>query len=227
MPGMNGHDAVRENKKDIDFSKKLTILMLSSTFNSEDRNIEQKLGIARHLTRPIRRAMLHQTILETFQPPGTMTATPFAKSEHSAPPRKRTVRLLLVEDNSVNQKLEMRVLEKMGHQVSLAVNGRQAIEMVEVQSFDLILMDIQMPVMGGVEATRMIRASANRSAASADCGDDSERHDRRRGKISGGRYGRLYLKTNSRGRAEGGAGQICGQQPRATRSVWIRSVKRR
>jgi PAS domain S-box-containing protein len=160
MPGMNGHDAVEKIRK-IDFSKKLTILMLSSTFNSEDRNIEQKLGIARHLTRPIRRAMLHQTILETFQPPGTMTATPFAKSEHSAPLRKEPLRLLLVEDNSVNQKLEMRVLEKMGHQVSLAVNGRQAIEMVEVQSFDLILMDIQMPVMGGVEATRMIRASAN------------------------------------------------------------------
>ena len=141
---MRSYDAVEKIRK-IDFSKKLTILMLSSTFNSEDRNIEQKLGIARHLTRPIRRAMLHQTILETFQPPGTMTATPFAKSDTRAPQR-RTVTSVARRRQLCESKTRNARVGKMGHQVSLAVNGRQAIEMVEVQSFDLILMAL-MPVM--------------------------------------------------------------------------------
>ena len=71
------------------------------------------------------------------------------------------MRLLLVEDNAVNQKLAVRLLEKMGNRVSLAVNGKEATEMVERQDFDVILMDIQMPVMGGLEATRIIRAANN------------------------------------------------------------------
>jgi CheY-like chemotaxis protein/HPt (histidine-containing phosphotransfer) domain-containing protein len=71
------------------------------------------------------------------------------------------LRLLLVEDNAVNQKLALRLLEKMGNRVSLAVNGKEATEMVGRQDFDVVLMDIQMPVMGGLEATRIIRATEN------------------------------------------------------------------
>ena len=65
--------------------------------------------------------------------------------------------LLLVEDNAVNQRLGMRMLEKMGHQVTLAVNGQQALDTVQSRQFDLILMDIQMPVLSGIDATRAIR----------------------------------------------------------------------
>jgi two-component system sensor histidine kinase/response regulator len=67
------------------------------------------------------------------------------------------LRLLLVEDNLVNQKLAHRLLEKMGHEVTLAVNGQEAVEAVQRKTFDVVLMDIQMPVMGGVEATQKIR----------------------------------------------------------------------
>jgi len=69
----------------------------------------------------------------------------------------RGLRLLLVEDNRVNQELALCLLRKMGHRVKLAVNGREAVEMYNNQEFDLVLMDIQMPVMGGVEATQLIR----------------------------------------------------------------------
>jgi len=160
MPEMNGYDVVEKIRK-IDRSGKPVILILSSTCDPGDRDIEKELSIARHLTRPIRRATLYQAILETSQPPGALPTTRQAMLKHPLSPQKTPLRLLLVEDNPVNQKLETRVLEKMGHQVSLAVNGRQAIEMLEEQPFDVILMDIQMPVMGGVEATRLIRVSKN------------------------------------------------------------------
>jgi response regulator RpfG family c-di-GMP phosphodiesterase len=70
---------------------------------------------------------------------------------------RRGLHLLLAEDNRVNQKRAFRLLEKMGHHVVLAVNGEEALEMLLLKPFDLVLMDIQMPVMGGVEATQKIR----------------------------------------------------------------------
>jgi two-component system sensor histidine kinase/response regulator len=78
---------------------------------------------------------------------------------------RRALQLLLAEDNRVNQKLALRLLEKMGHHVVLAVNGEEAIEMLRLRPFDLVLMDIQMPVLGGVEATRKIRKEEQSSGA--------------------------------------------------------------
>jgi CheY-like chemotaxis protein len=75
------------------------------------------------------------------------------------------LRLLLAEDNRVNQALALRLLEKMGHHVVLAVNGEEAIEMLRLKPFDLVLMDIQMPVMGGLEATQKIRKGEQSSGA--------------------------------------------------------------
>jgi two-component system, sensor histidine kinase and response regulator len=65
--------------------------------------------------------------------------------------------ILLVEDNPVNQRLAIGLLAKRGHQVRVAENGRIAVDLLETESFDLVLMDVQMPVMGGLEATRLIR----------------------------------------------------------------------
>jgi len=67
------------------------------------------------------------------------------------------LRILLVEDNPVNQRLETRLLEKRGHRVVLAANGREALDALEKESFDLVLMDVQMPEMDGFEATAAIR----------------------------------------------------------------------
>ena len=76
----------------------------------------------------------------------------------SVRPASRKLSLLLVEDNAVNQKLGVRMLEKMGHDVTLAVNGHVALETLRSRRFDLILMDIQMPVLSGIDTTRAIRA---------------------------------------------------------------------
>ncbi len=72
-------------------------------------------------------------------------------------PGKRTCEILLAEDNLVNQKLAMRLLEKRGHQVVLAANGLEALSALETRSYDLVLMDVQMPIMDGLEATRLLR----------------------------------------------------------------------
>jgi CheY-like chemotaxis protein len=72
--------------------------------------------------------------------------------------------ILLAEDNLVNQRVAARLLERMGHQVDIACNGRQAVELAEEHVYDLILMDRQMPVMNGCEATRAIRRLRRGSA---------------------------------------------------------------
>jgi two-component system sensor histidine kinase/response regulator len=157
MPGMNGYDTA-EILRNSERHGQLPILMLSSGVLPEDRERAARLRILQHLTRPIRRDVLHRAILKALNM-ATEVADPAnrpALGVSAAP-----LRLLLVEDNLVNQKLAMRLLEKMGNQVSLAVNGQEAVDLVAVQHFDLILMDIQMPVMGGLEATSAIRNSKN------------------------------------------------------------------
>jgi len=71
----------------------------------------------------------------------------------------RSLRILVAEDNVVNQKLAQRLLQKRGHTVRVANNGKEALDLLERESFDLVLMDVQMPQMGGFEATARIRAA--------------------------------------------------------------------
>jgi CheY-like chemotaxis protein len=78
-------------------------------------------------------------------------------TRHTLREQRQTLRVLLVEDNLVNQQLAIRLLEKWGHEVTLANNGREALDRIAGQAFDVALMDMQMPVMGGIEATQEIR----------------------------------------------------------------------
>ncbi len=153
MPEMDGYEVARRfrllAKKD-----RLVIIILSSAPNLTDPQRLKKLGIERSLIKPLRRAALYEAIRHGLKLPATSVQSPIRATD---PGKVRDLRLLLVEDNHVNQKLALRLLEKMGHQVTLAVNGKEALELFKSASFDLILMDIQMPVMGGVEATQEIR----------------------------------------------------------------------
>jgi two-component system sensor histidine kinase/response regulator len=130
------------------------ILLLTSSPQLEDSHASKRLGIARILTKPIKREELRQAMA------GAIRSKRVKKQRHSrqsAPAPGRALNLLLAEDNLVNQRLAIRLLEKMGHSVTLAANGKETLEKVSRESFDLVLMDIQMPVMGGVEATQRIR----------------------------------------------------------------------
>jgi two-component system, sensor histidine kinase and response regulator len=137
--------------------------MLSSADLPGDTGRCRQLGIARSLMKPITPAELQQALL-------TLLSTPDLCAEHPplAPPRpgpdsRQRLQILLAEDNAVNQTLMARLLGKHGHQVVVVGTGREALAALAQQSFDLVLMDVQMPEMDGFEATAAIRAQERAS----------------------------------------------------------------
>jgi signal transduction histidine kinase/DNA-binding response OmpR family regulator/HPt (histidine-containing phosphotransfer) domain-containing protein len=138
-----------------------TIMMLSSSGQYGDTARCRDLGIAACLIKPVREADLFAQICRLFEqesagPEAAVRQAPVASTPVAAetPP----ARILLAEDNLVNQRVAVGLLTRRGHHVSVAGNGREALEILERESFDLVLMDVQMPEMGGFEATAMIRA---------------------------------------------------------------------
>jgi two-component system sensor histidine kinase/response regulator len=130
-----------------------TVMMLSSADQPIEAGRCQNLGLAAHLTKPIKQADLRRAILEVL---GADAAK--VRPAVMAPPPCRPLHVLLAEDNAVNQRLAVRLLEKQGHSVVLTDNGRQALEALEREPFDLVLLDVQMPEMDGLEAAAAIRA---------------------------------------------------------------------
>lgn len=153
MPGMNGFE-VAERIRLLATKEPPAIVLLSSAPSPGDQNRSIELGISKKLIKPLRRAALHEAILHALKLQGPSEQTPTPEKGIAKP---AGLRVLLAEDNCVNQKLAISLLEKMGHEVSLAVNGREVVEMWRRNCFDMVLMDIQMPVMGGVEAAQKIR----------------------------------------------------------------------
>ena len=134
------------------------ILLLTSTESSEAARSRQP-GTVGHLTKPVRRRELRKLLAAARagrRLPQTVTAAD--SSLHAAPQR-----ILLAEDNPVNQRLAVKLLEREGHHVVVASNGKEAFELWQRQPFDLILMDLQMPVMDGVEASASIRRAERAS----------------------------------------------------------------
>ena len=115
----------------------------------------QRNGFATCLVKPVRRHQLAETILAVM---GNPTASPAVAPAPPARPVTRSLRVLVAEDNEVNQKVVVRMLERLGHHPAVAANGREAVEAVSRGGFDLVLMDCQMPEMDGFEATARIRA---------------------------------------------------------------------
>ena len=153
MPGVSGFEVaarVAERKE----LAGTTILMLSSAVLQEDN---RDLGITMTLTKPVRPVDLFDAIVAVL---GRRRAADVAAPPREMPPAadgSRALRVLLAEDNLVNQRVAAGLLNKRGHLVTVASTGREALEALERGAFDLILMDVQMPEMGGLEATQMIR----------------------------------------------------------------------
>jgi two-component system, sensor histidine kinase and response regulator len=159
MPKMDGFGLVEEIKERPDLST-ATIMMLTSGGQRGDAVRCGELGIAAYLLKPVRQSELREAIARVLNAKEQAGAIPMItqysiqKSGGSA----TALHILLAEDNPVNQKLAIRLLEKRGHHVAVASNGKQALQALEKTSYDLVLMDVQMPEMDGLEATMVLRA---------------------------------------------------------------------
>ena len=160
MPEMDGFALVDR----IQIGDAAVLMMLSSGDRREDTARCRERGISAFLTKPIRQSMLLDAIVTALEP--TLRAPERgSRTDEPAAPARRGLRLLLAEDNAVNQRLAFSVLTKRGHQVVVAGNGREALAALAAGSFDAVLMDVQMPEMDGFEATAAIRARERTSGA--------------------------------------------------------------
>jgi two-component system sensor histidine kinase/response regulator len=157
MPEMDGF-ALAELIKKSPHSASATVLMLSSAGLRGDAERCRQLGIAAYLTKPFKQSELLEAILAALGPIPHADTQPKLITRHSL--REETpqgLRILVAEDNTVNQVLAVRLLEKRGHKVQIAANGKLALDYLRQEEFDVVLMDVQMPEMGGLEATQAIR----------------------------------------------------------------------
>jgi two-component system sensor histidine kinase/response regulator len=158
MPKMDGFEFVTHMKERMKLST-ATIMMLTSGGQRGDAARYAELGIAAYLLKPVRQAELREAIirvLQAKQDPAPVSTSARCASRNQSDGRK-TLDILLVDDNRVNQKVATRLLEKRGHHVVLAGNGNEALAALTQHSFDLVLMDVHMPSMDGFEATLAIR----------------------------------------------------------------------
>jgi CheY-like chemotaxis protein len=157
MPGMDGFElaaAIRDNPA----TAPLPIVILTSARQVGDFARCQQLGRVVYLSKPVIQPDLLQGMLRAMSESGKgHGVTGPAPASAVAGLCERPLRVLLAEDNLINQKVALRLLRNRGHIVTLAANGKQAVEAVAGNSFDVVLMDVQMPEMDGLEATMAIR----------------------------------------------------------------------
>ena len=155
MPDMDGFAVAERIAADRRYAG-LKLVMLTSAGQPEDVARCRKLGISAYLTKPIKQSELFDVIINAIRLPATETGNALQRPK-TARIGQRTLRVLVAEDNRVNQLVVTRILEKLGHQVTVVGNGREALAAVETGKFDLIVMDVQMPEMDGLDATMAIR----------------------------------------------------------------------
>jgi two-component system sensor histidine kinase/response regulator len=156
MPGMDGESLGRAIRADHKLAQTRLVLMTSMSQRG-DRARYQILGFSGYISKPIRQSELYNSLTSTLagnriHPPATD-----GSGAHTPPQFPAHLRLLLAEDNIINQKVAVGILSKYGLNVETVVNGAEAIAALSAHSYDLVLMDVQMPDMNGYEATAIIR----------------------------------------------------------------------
>ena len=155
MPEMDGFELAQCILK-LPGCSSLSLVMLSSAGLKGDAQRSRDVGISGYVSKPISRDELLQVLARVLKLDAQGSQTPVTR--HSAMDAQTGIRVLLVEDHVINQKLAVALLERWGHQVTVADNGQLALDAMQRQTFDVVLMDMMMPVMDGLEATRHIRA---------------------------------------------------------------------
>jgi two-component system, sensor histidine kinase and response regulator len=156
MPDLDGFGLAARIKADPELGTTM-IMMLSSVGNQGDGVRCRELGVASYLTKPVRQALLLEAVLSVLASKNKPLAQPVLVTRHTLSEAHRSLNILVAEDNAVNRMLVTALLAKRGHTVRTVGNGRDAVAAVRDEKFDLVLMDVQMPEMDGLEATAAIR----------------------------------------------------------------------
>ncbi|MEO8352218.1 MAG: response regulator, partial [Chthoniobacteraceae bacterium] len=162
MPGMDGLEATRQIKNDPSLKKQPNVVLVTAFGREEVREEAEKLKIDAFLVKPVTKSMLVDTLVTVFAP-GVGTRAAAASSDGQSE-RLRGARILLAEDNDINQQIAVELLEGVGAQIEVVDNGRQAVEkLMELAMpdyYDVFLTDLQMPEMDGYQATTRVRAES-------------------------------------------------------------------
>jgi CheY-like chemotaxis protein/HPt (histidine-containing phosphotransfer) domain-containing protein len=160
MPFMDGEALGRRIKEDRGL-KNTILVLLTSIGQRGDAARMKEIGFAAYLTKPIRRSQLYDCLLMVLgkktEEGERPTSVPIVTKHSIAEDQKRKIRILLAEDNMINQKVVLNILKNFGYLADTVTNGQEAVQALEMVHYDLVLMDVQMPKMDGLEASAQIR----------------------------------------------------------------------
>ena len=160
MPEIDGETLGKTIKADPKLCDTRLVMITSYGKRGDAKRLEA-IGFSAYLTKPVKQSQLYDCLATVLGAPDPLVKTPETAliTRHTInEARRRGIRILLAEDNATNQEVALRVLEKLGFRADAVADGRQAVQALEAGSYDVVLMDVQMPVMDGFEATRAIRA---------------------------------------------------------------------
>ncbi|MBF0495504.1 MAG: response regulator [Deltaproteobacteria bacterium] len=159
MPGMDGITTSQQIKQDFKIPQVPLIIMITAFGREEVIKRAGKAGINDFLMKPVSPSLLFDTIMGVFGREISTVIQPKLEPERQSEVREdiEGAKVLLVEDNALNQQVATEILESVGLIVDVCNNGKEAVDAVVGTNYDLVLMDVQMPVMGGYEATRLVR----------------------------------------------------------------------
>jgi two-component system sensor histidine kinase/response regulator len=160
MPEMDGESLGKTLKADPELRDTLLVLMTSFGRRGDAKRLEA-IGFSAYLTKPVKQSQLYDclaTVIGTAAPEAVTPDVALVTRHTISEARRLKVRILLVEDNLTNQQVALGILEKLGYRADIAGNGREALNALETVAYDLVFMDVQMPVMDGFEATAAIRS---------------------------------------------------------------------
>ncbi|MGC8660144.1 MAG: response regulator, partial [Desulfomonilaceae bacterium] len=164
MPGVDGTEIARQIRRNL-LSADIPIVMMCPGGKPDNFEELKTIGVSEYIVKPIKQSQLFDKLVSVLSSRHARKIVAVSAPDHFVPSVKRHLKILLAEDNPVNQRLTIRLLEKVGHAVRLAKSGKEALEAIAHEKFDAVLMDIQMPELDGLAATRIIREAEKDTAS--------------------------------------------------------------